>query len=588
MEQVVKVLSTGKALAYDGITDSLFRKEREATTELERKNPPKFLQHHAIKKLRDIWRVELDNFLSEDDTWGLKLVPLNKVYPKIPNRRQMRPIMVQSPIIKLLEARFLKKLKQYSIERMIKAQTGFVPEMGIQVNIERAVRRITLRTDSSIRKQNIYGLFIDFTNAFNTVPHTRLFQKLRDKRVLEEVEIQYLEQLYCRYNIRIGSKKFKANCGVAQGSVISPFLFNIYIEDLALELKEKVDINLEDIFMYADDILTLCSSVAQLKRAISVIENWCENNGMILNKQKSGIVPFAPRSAKRIPLMRLEKKKELRDKSRKGRGIDKEKLFVEHLQWVPAVKEISGVSVCESYKYLGTILTPKLSFIPQVKAIKRKVSYIRIRLYPYLKAASLEARKDMFLTLIMPMFDAALILLKYEPSMSNKEKLIRIQRGIFKDFTQLAKGTKSSLIAEMIGKVILSSAESESQKNYSKWMQRNGISIENEARAEKVVNKLRGVPNTWVDLVNTQFKRCPLCSDQKRTADRWHIKYKHHIDLPNVLRIWRNEIIPISSDVNLTRVEIKERLEPIIEDHLNTFWQMMSNEKDDIRRNKDA
>jgi len=40
-----------------------------------------------------------------------------------------------------------------------------------------------------VLKRYIYGLFIDFTNAFNTVPHSRLFQKLREKRVLEEEEI---------------------------------------------------------------------------------------------------------------------------------------------------------------------------------------------------------------------------------------------------------------------------------------------------------------------------------------------------------------------------------------------------------------
>ena len=128
--------------------------------------------------------------------------------------------------------------------------------------------------------------------------------------------------MYNRYYIRIGDQKFRANCGVAQGSVISPFLFNIHIEDLedlAIKLKQEADINVEDIFMYADDI---CSSIQQLKKAISIIEEWSKENGMVLNKDKSGIVSFAPRSSIKIPLMRLEKTAEIKVKKCQGNIVE--------------------------------------------------------------------------------------------------------------------------------------------------------------------------------------------------------------------------------------------------------------------------
>ena len=110
--------------------DALFRKPRELITEKDRKHPPACLYGQSVKKLRNIWRAELDQLLTKDDSWGTKLVPLNKVFPKTPDRTQFRPIMVQSPIVKLLEARFLPKLQQYMVERMTKAQTGFVPQIG--------------------------------------------------------------------------------------------------------------------------------------------------------------------------------------------------------------------------------------------------------------------------------------------------------------------------------------------------------------------------------------------------------------------------------------------------------------------------
>src|ERR1700733_196278 len=109
-----------------------------------------------------------------------------------------------------------------------------------------------------LRLQNdvpCYGLFIDFSNAYNSVPHTRLFDKLRNKKILTEQEVDFLECLYSRYRIKIGKNYLKVNKGVAQGSLISPALFDIYIEALS----DEANINLEHLRYYADDVLALCS-----------------------------------------------------------------------------------------------------------------------------------------------------------------------------------------------------------------------------------------------------------------------------------------------------------------------------------------
>ena len=58
--------------------------------------------------------------------------------------------------------------------------------------------------------------------------------------------------------------------------------------------------------MYADDILILCESQNQIRKCIHIIEEWSKQNGMELNKNKSGIVVFANRRAKVIPLMEIE------------------------------------------------------------------------------------------------------------------------------------------------------------------------------------------------------------------------------------------------------------------------------------------
>ena len=88
--------------------------------------------------------------------------------------------------------------------RLERAQTGFVPGIGTEFNIVRLLNKLKKK-----RQQKPIVLFIDFSNAYNIIFHKKLFQILRDKNILTEDEIQFLEGLYSRINIRIGIEKFR-------------------------------------------------------------------------------------------------------------------------------------------------------------------------------------------------------------------------------------------------------------------------------------------------------------------------------------------------------------------------------------------
>jgi hypothetical protein len=88
------------------------------------------------------------------------------------------------------------------------------------------------------------------------------------------------------------SRSFKIGFGVRQGSVLSPFLFAIYINDVVkhLALRQKLFI-----VLYADDILLLAPSVTELQRLLNACEQELLWLDMCINVKKSCCIRVGPR-----------------------------------------------------------------------------------------------------------------------------------------------------------------------------------------------------------------------------------------------------------------------------------------------------
>jgi hypothetical protein len=295
--------------------------------------------------------------------------------------------------------------------------------------------------------------WITFLCAKNTLWKTRQ-EKIKMMKCLEEEEIQYLEALYTRYRIKKGNRTIRFNKGVAQGSILSPALFNIFIEDLAERISRELQVNVEDILMYADDILILCNTPEQTEKCIHIIDAWSSDNGMQLNKKKSGIVVFAPRIAKQIPYMCRKEK-----------------------EWKVEINDINGVPIVPKYKYLGTILDNKLVMKTQLNFIRKKADYLYVQLYPYLSNASADGRKDMWRTMVFPLFNAILIQLYFEPAINDIDWMIKLYHYTFKRFLMIPKTTNTEIIEEMIGLNLNNLVITNAQNAEAKWLARKNRRI---------------------------------------------------------------------------------------------------------------
>ena len=87
------------------------------------------------------------------------------------------------------------------------------------------------------------------------------------------------------------------------------------------------------------------------------------------------------------------------------------------------IKSCCGKPVVNKYKYLGSYFDPKLTMEDQRQSIKKKANFLLVKLYPYLSSATADGRRDMWKTMIFPLFNAMYVLVKFEKAKTEVEKM---------------------------------------------------------------------------------------------------------------------------------------------------------------------
>ena len=154
----------------------------------------------------------------------------------------------------------------------------------------------TILKESDYQK-SVCGIFLDFAKAFDCVNHQILLDKLDHygiRRNANKLLKSYLTNRYqCTVNNdnQISSTLLPIRIEVLQGSVLGPFLFLVYINDLTNSCKSPI-------MLYAHNSALLCSdnNIQSLKKKceneFGLLEDWIDFNRLALKYSKTHCVLF--------------------------------------------------------------------------------------------------------------------------------------------------------------------------------------------------------------------------------------------------------------------------------------------------------
>ena len=322
--------------------------------------------------------------------------------------KSYRPVCNTLFLSKIIErAALVQSIKHMDfIKAHIPNQSGYKPKHSCETLLLRVTNDILLNMDNS--KCTIM-LLLDLSAAFETVDHTVLLHILWYELGIRGAAFEWFVEFLGGRKQAVNIDGHKScfvdnNYGVPQGSVVGPFLFNIYIRNFIKMMEEKGFV----IHGYADDHQILFSfqidfQVAVIRRTIphclDVIAGWMKKHFLKLNPTKSQVIIFHP-------------------------GLIHHQVVFDYL----ILSDGSYLKISSEVHNLGVILDSTLSFSPYISAsiahgyqLIRNISVIR-------KYLSKDDLKTLVNSIIIAKVDNCNSLL-YGVSMYDSDKLRKFQNS---------------------------------------------------------------------------------------------------------------------------------------------------------------
>ena len=280
VEAAIKSLKNGKAAGIDNIPAELIKHGGSAVIDI------------LTRICNKIWQT------GEWPTpWTQSLIIMLPKKGNLQQCQNYRTISLISHASKVMLKVILNRMKPMAEEIIAEEQAGFRSKRS---TTEQIFNLRVLCEKYSQHQQDIYHVFVDFKKAFDRVWHDALWATMKKYNMGQKLT-QTIKELYAKATSAVlvqgtVGKWFHTSVGVRQGCLLSPTLFNIFLErimtDALEDHKGTVSIGGRTItnLRFADDIDGLAGNEGELADLVKRLDETSSRYGMEISAEKTKLM----------------------------------------------------------------------------------------------------------------------------------------------------------------------------------------------------------------------------------------------------------------------------------------------------------
>ena len=251
-----------------------------------------------VKPLRIIFTKTLTSGVIPSDWKSANVTAIFKTGSK-KKAENYRPVSLTSHMCKCFERIIKDEIVRHLESKLLiqDSQHGFRSNRSCLTNLLESSEYITRLIDEGNPMDIIY---LDFSKAFDKVPHKRLVEKLKAHGIKGEI-VTWIEEWLTDRKQRVvvngeNSEWEQVVSGVPQGSVLGPILFTVFINDLDDTIKSKIS-------KFADDtkLIGQAGSTEEtdiLQEDLERLNEWAKKWQMSFNADKCKVLHIGKKNMK--------------------------------------------------------------------------------------------------------------------------------------------------------------------------------------------------------------------------------------------------------------------------------------------------